>query len=285
MKKTNFIGIGAQKCASTWIYQVFSDHPQAFVSTPKELDFFSSYYDRGFQWYENHFSDAQNRHLAGEISPSYFFDSDAPARAYAYNPDFKVILNLRDPIERAFSNHLHDIRLAHFSGDDLSFEAGCRNNPMYIEQGHYKKFIENWLAFFPREALYVVLQEDVQREPDIATRRLYEFLAIDPKHKSTLAHHKANESYLPKSREKEAFYQKIGSALRSVGLDRLASLLRDSKVYQSIKNKNRLDIRKLVPPMRQETRDQLKVVYNEDVRYVAELLAREQLPWRNWQDS
>src|SRR5687767_9096163 len=132
-----FIGLGGQKCASTWLHVVFRDHADAYVSTPKELDFFSSFYDRGFQWYEAHFAAAEGRRAIGEISPSYLPDHDAPARAHAYNANLRIIVALRDPVERAYSNHLHDIRLGHYSGRDLSFETGLANNPMYLEQSRY----------------------------------------------------------------------------------------------------------------------------------------------------
>ena len=55
------IGIGAQKCASSWVHAALGVHPQIGVSEPKEVDFFSYYYDRGYQWYETHFAHAVAR--------------------------------------------------------------------------------------------------------------------------------------------------------------------------------------------------------------------------------
>ena len=84
--KPTFIGLGGQKCASSWLYTVFNDHPDAFVSTPKELNYFSAVYDRGHQWYESHFTGGAGRAAVGEISPSYLPDRDAPSRARAVQP-------------------------------------------------------------------------------------------------------------------------------------------------------------------------------------------------------
>ena len=81
MPKPTFIGIGAQKCASTWIYDILKDHPDVALSELKEVDFFSYKYDHGLQWYENNFSEAGTQSVIGEISPSYFHEPAVPARA------------------------------------------------------------------------------------------------------------------------------------------------------------------------------------------------------------
>jgi len=174
--KANFLGIGAQKCASTWIHRVLEDHPQVKVSTPKELDFFSYYYNHGFQWYERHFEESEPCLVRGEISTSYFYDWFAPERAAEYNPDFRLIVSLRDPVDRAYSNHLHEIRIGHYIGPDLGFEAGLAQNPMYIEQSRYWKQFQHWLQFFPKERFLVLIQEEIMADPTYAVHQLYEFL-------------------------------------------------------------------------------------------------------------
>ena len=80
MAKPNFVGIGAQKCASTWIYQILSDHPDVSLSTKKEIDFFSYRYHHGSLWYEKHFPDKPGATATGEVSPSYFHEPAVPSR-------------------------------------------------------------------------------------------------------------------------------------------------------------------------------------------------------------
>ena len=151
MVKPTFLGIGAQKCASSWIRNVLHDHPEVFVSHPREVDFFSYHYNRGYTWYERHFDHAGTAKAIGEISPSYFCDPLAPAWVREYKRDVKLILTLRDPIARAFSNHLHEIRMGHFRGADLRFEAGLESNPMYLFQSRYGTHLANWLREFPKD--------------------------------------------------------------------------------------------------------------------------------------
>ena len=153
--KPAFIGIGAQKCASTWLYNILADHPEVWLSEKKELDFFSYYYDYGFQWYERNFESDESL-VAGEVSPSYFHGKGVPKRVFEYDANLRLILFLRDPIERAISNHKHEVRIGHFRGSDLSFERGLKNNPSYISQGLYATHLEKWLEYFPKDWLLFV---------------------------------------------------------------------------------------------------------------------------------
>ena len=137
--KPNFIGIGAQKCASSWIYDILADHPQVCVSEKKELDFFSYHFHHGYNWYENHFSTIPEKQAVGEISPSYFHDPRSPQRAAQYNGELKILLTLRDPINRALSHHRHEVRMGTYMGPDFRFEAGLAQNPSYLDQGLYAK--------------------------------------------------------------------------------------------------------------------------------------------------
>jgi hypothetical protein len=277
-----FVGIGAQKCASTWVYTILQDHPQVSVSEPKELDFFSYNYERGFQWFERHFARNDRAPIIGEISPSYFHDLAAPSRLAAYRPDARIIVTLRDPVERAYSNHLHDIRIENYQGPDLSFEAGIANNPMYVEQSRYAVHLKRWLEYFPKEQLLVLLQEEIKEDPHGQAQFVYRFLGIDDLHVSAAAEKRANESYLPKSREKEQLMKKVGSIARSAGLGAGVELLRKVGVIDALKQSNRQSIRDVVPPIPNEMRQKLESLFAEEIAELAAMLGREELPWRTW---
>lgn len=280
-----FIGIGAQKCASTWVHAILQDHPQASVSDPKELDFFSYNYERGFQWFERHFPENGLALVKGEISPSYLHDLAAPARLSAYRPDTRILVTLRDPVERAYSNHLHDIRIQNFQGPDLSFEAGLANNPMYVEQSRYAAHLKRWMGFFPSEQILVLLQEEIKADPHGQARLVYRFLGIDEHHVSNSIEKRANESYLPKSRERERLMRKLGDAARTAGLGAGVDLLRRTGVIDMIKQSNRQNIRNVVPPISAETREKLEVTFLDETRELAAILGREKLPWKTWKST
>jgi hypothetical protein len=82
-------------------------------------------------------------------------------------------LSLRDPVERALSNHRHEVRVGHLAGADLSFETGLANNPMYVEQGLYATHLKNWMRHFPRADILVVLMEDIASDPLAVSKTVY----------------------------------------------------------------------------------------------------------------
>lgn len=165
MVQPTFIGLGAQKCASSWIHRVLGDHPEIFASEPKELDFFSHHYNRGYSWYEHCFEPGAGARARGEISPSYFCDPLAPTRVRDYDPALKLVLALRDPVSRAFSNHLHEIRKGFYHCPDLRFESGLARNPMYVFQSRYGSHLEAWTRAFPLSRILILVQEEIHTDP------------------------------------------------------------------------------------------------------------------------
>lgn len=281
--RPNFIGIGVQKCASTWLYRILEDHPDVFVSEPKELDFFSCHFVRGYQWYLEHFKNGIGYKAVGEISPSYFHCPDAPRRIRDFSESINIILTIRDPIERAYSQHLHCVRLGFVSGSDLSFESAVQTNPTYVDQSRYSKHIDNWLRVFSKDQICIFLLEDIKANPVAESQRLYRFLSIDEQHRSRYLKKKANVSQVVRSDRLEKVLRTLGRAGRRLGMRRLVEAVKHSAPVESFRQKNRINLREIVPPMREETVAALREAFEEDVCYVKELLNRDSLPWRHWQ--
>lgn len=278
---TQFIGIGAQKCASTWVYAVLREHPQIFHSEPKELDFFSHFYGRGSQWYARFFEKA-NHHLAvGENSPSYFHHPLAPERARRHNSDFKILVVLRDPIERAFSNHLHLIKAGYLKGPDFTFEYGLSNNPMYLEQSRYATHLSRWLSLFPREQVLVTLQEDIQSDPESAANQIYQFLEVGD-HALTSAGRRSNESRTAISPALESALALTSRGFRAIGLTRWLANSRTRQWVDQLRKVNTTDLREVVPPMSAETRSGLTSILRPEVEELSRLLNRSKFPWKHW---
>mgnify|MGYP001946212438 CR=1 FL=1 len=105
-------------------------------------------------------------------------------------------------------------------------------------------------------------------------RRVYEFLDIDPDYVSEFIGEKTNASYIPVSRASEERNRKIGEMMDRLGLQGIADGIRKSSWYQSLKNKNRLDVKELVPPMKSQTRAQLTEIFKSDMEQLAEILQR-----------
>jgi len=101
-----FLIIGPPKCASTSLHFYLGQHPEVFVSKDKEPHFFSDYYQRGIEFYENLFKDAGNAKAIGEATPAYSFLPFAMERIHTHYPEVKLIISFRNPVERAFSHWL-----------------------------------------------------------------------------------------------------------------------------------------------------------------------------------
>lgn len=280
--KINFIGVGGQKCASTWIYDILTDHPEVCLSHDKELDFFSSFWDRGYAWYRGKFDlDRAGEAVAvGEVSPSYLSDTDAAGRAAKYNKDMKVIVTLRYPVDRAYSNHKHNIRQGFVPGDDLSFEKSLAENPTYIEHGYYGKYLGNWLGHFPKEQIQVIFFEDIVGNPDRVAASVYRFLGVSDDFVSRNLRKKSNESVVVANVKVARLVDGIRNRVRSSRLFSwvwdLLYMLGLRAIYRAL---NMRDVDTAIPKMLPTTRDYLASVYRSDIELLESIVGR---PLANW---
>lgn len=164
----NFIIIGSQRCGTTSLYTYLAQHPQILTPIKKEMDFFSWHFERGIDWYLAHFPPMPpgEQFLTGEASPSYFDSREAPERLYSLFPEAKLIVLLRNPVDRAISQFY---RLTGLNWEARSLDRVISDeierlsqNPEYIigeepgnylARGRYIEFIKNWRAFFPQETV------------------------------------------------------------------------------------------------------------------------------------
>jgi len=281
--KYTFIGIGAQKCASTWLHQALRSHPQIGIDESKEPDFFSYTYGRGFEWYESANEGFAECKAIGEVSPSYFHHPEAPARAFRYDPNLRIIVSLRDPIERAYSNHLHLVRLGLIKGKDHTFEHGISNCPMYLHQSHYAVHVERWLSIFPRTSFLFVLQEDVAADPAGEMARLFNFLDVDPSAGRIPEKGRSNLSTVPKHAGLHRGLRSLGALAKNAGLKPLVESVKSAGFVRRLLERNAVDLRKIVPPLRQDTIETLQTEFKDDVAYVRRLLERDDLRWKHFQ--
>ncbi|MEZ2246631.1 MAG: tetratricopeptide repeat protein [Microcoleus sp.] len=193
VKVPNFIIIGSQRCGTTSLYTYLAQHPQILTPIKKEMDFFSWHFDRGIDWYLAHFPPmpAGEQFLTGEASPSYFDSLAAPERLYSAFPEVKLIVLLRNPVDRAISQFY---RLTELNWEGRSFDraisdeiARLAQNPAYIigeEPGNYLarsryiEFIKNWLAFFPKEQLLILKSEDFYASAATTVLQVLDFLDL-----------------------------------------------------------------------------------------------------------
>ena len=112
----DFVIIGAAKAATTWLSYNLSAHPEVLLPS-QELHYFSRFHGKSQDWYRAHFRDAQETQLIGEKSASYLADPATPLRLHGLMPRAKLIAQLRNPIERAYSDYCMHYRRGEVSRD------------------------------------------------------------------------------------------------------------------------------------------------------------------------
>ena len=192
----SFIGIGAQRCGTTWLYECLAAHPDVFVSTPKELYFFTKDYSRGLDWYEAQFSKKGSARAWGEITPGYFYRPKALRRMARDVPDAKLFVILRNPIERALSafDFFYE---SHYRGLDL--REAMSLDPSILEQGMYSESLDRLFSLYPQKNCLVIFYDDITASPDTLVAALYEFVGVDATFRPAMLTRRVNQAILPRT--------------------------------------------------------------------------------------
>lgn len=193
MKKNNFYIVGAPKAGTTSIYNYLKQHPSIFLPQLKELHYFSypevtnTYYNVPFisslQKYENYYSDALEEQIKGDISPSYLFNENSAQRIYEYNKDAKIIIFLRNPIERSISHYLMDIRIGYQKKSLLNI----LNNPKqfdlfykeYVRVSEYSAQIVRYQKYFSPKNILIIDFSELNRNIEEVLKKICFHLEID----------------------------------------------------------------------------------------------------------
>ncbi|RJF93643.1 sulfotransferase family protein [Sphingomonas cavernae] len=175
-----FIIIGAMKAATTWIAHQLRQHPGIFLPGP-EPHYFSTEFERGSQWYSGLFRAAGASQIVGEKSADYLSHPQAAQRIAAMLPDARLIVQLRNPVDRAYSDYCMLFRRGSVSGDPGRYlNPGTSENLRFLENGRYATHIARYLGNIPREQLKIILHDDVRGSPEQTLRDVSTHIGIEP---------------------------------------------------------------------------------------------------------
>jgi Sulfotransferase domain len=196
----DFIVIGAQKAGTTTLWQLLRDHPQLWLPETKEAPYFShsEVYARGWEAYLRRLeAPAESGVLRGTVTPHYmhgWHDADTrtvAARIARQLPDVRLVALLRDPIERARSQHAmaaargRERRGAGQALSELLHPEALRaarawpdDTNSYVVQGEYGRILGEYLSFFEQGALHIEQSANLAREPVQTVRRILRFLEV-----------------------------------------------------------------------------------------------------------
>jgi hypothetical protein len=224
----DFVIIGAQKAGTTSLMRYLQSHPDV-VSEPGvgEVHFFDNNWQRGEHYYRAHFPlrrTIERRHqhsghetVTGEKSPFYLFHPLVPERAHRIIPNVKLVVLLRNPVQRAASQHRMNTNMGI---ETLALKEAIEAEPAriepsfreisaggsftsglpaarfsYVSRGRYVEQLHRWLAFYPREQLLILRSEDLADDPETTFATTLEYLGLAPHRPEFVQHNRARRAY------------------------------------------------------------------------------------------
>ncbi len=169
-----FLGVGPPRTGTTWLHTALEGH----VDLPygvKETLYFTTFYDKGFDWYARHFRYATGERKVGEICP-YFFDTEVLDRIKPLMPNLKIICTLRDPVDRLYSMY-KALRYAGLARRG-TFEQTLAVWPSMAKGNRYAANLQNWYDYFGRENVLVTRYEELRSDPQQYLNRVTDFISI-----------------------------------------------------------------------------------------------------------
>lgn len=210
-----FLGVGVPKAGTTWIHDVLQTHPEVLMASRKEVHYFDGInFERGLAWYERFFASPEGSaaSVIGEFTPHYLYNPAVPARIRSVPSVERLILILRNPVDRAVSHYRYHQQVENYRG---SFEEFLVSYPRGLDWGRYATHLRPWLDEFDLGQFLILVYEDAVGDPDGTKRRLAECLGIDPAAFPAHAGRAAsNVSFLPRYRRAYAAAARQARLLR-----------------------------------------------------------------------
>jgi len=271
--KPNFLGIGAVRGGSTWLHEVLKSHPDFYLpSKRKEVQYFTRFYDKGPKFYESFFPEHQILKSGckwyGEITPGYLRDSMAPERIANLGSVEKLVLTVRNPIDRAFSHYCWHLRV---SGTEISFKRFYASSEgklksLALDNGMYAKNLKRYLEYFNQDQILILPFEQIVKSPAKIFEQLSSFFQV--KNEFRLVN-KVNSAIIPKNRKLFGKAHRLAQSLRKHNLDLIPNViitLGGKKVLSKSVSKSESPV--LLP----EDREDLACYFKEDVQELEAIL-------------
>jgi hypothetical protein len=282
LNRPNFFIVGAQKAGTTSLYNYLAQHPQIYMSPVKEPSYFAPEQCPAGSvpsWaaYLRHFAEVTDELAIGEATATYLWSETAARNIATRIPDAKIIISLRNPIERAFSQYLHMLTQGATRNsfrEQINMGLQCRNTPFsvlwpFLELGKYHEQIIRYFREFPRSQIHISYYDELEQMPAQVMRDLYSFLGVDANFVTDVTY-RHNQPRIPRLTTTAYFLKRWGAwrylrrlAPRSLG-PRMRSVMLRSRESLRIERADRAF---------------LAAYYREDVIQLSLLLDRDLTVW------
>jgi len=204
----DFIIAGVQKAGTTSLYHYLKEHPCIFLPLKQEVHYYDFMYQKGLLYYRSHFPTEFFKHLilklrgcfkTGECTPYYFVHPRVPQRIALENPEVKILVLFRDPIERTYSHYQHEFQKKR---EKLCFKEAleCEEKRLknektkltnsenyysynhhrysYLERSRYADQVRVWEKYFDRKQFLFISSEKLFSDPQCVMDKCYDFLEV-----------------------------------------------------------------------------------------------------------
>lgn len=177
-----FLGIGAQKAGTTWLYRQLSRHPRVRFPGGKEVHFWNERIEREpLDWYRNLFSPDPVL-VEGDVTPAYgILEPAVIQQIHDAFPDLRIIFIMRNPVARAWSSALMALGRAEMTLQDASEQwfLDHFHSQGSLLRGDYLRTLRNWQGVYGREKLLALFQDDIERDPVAVLQACCSFLDLE----------------------------------------------------------------------------------------------------------
>jgi len=283
----NFFIIGAPKAGTSSLYSYLKDVPRIYMSPIKEPRFFNKNIPKNSNLhvikdkkkYLHLFEKVTDEKIIGEASPSYLGDPDAPHLIHEVSPHAKILISLRDPVERLISDYFMFKRLGRMksSFENIFIKKECTNKEKDLANqrfkiGLYFENIKRYFDVFGRDQVKVIIFEEFVNDEKSTILEILKFLEIEPK----------LENFKPE------IHNPFGVARGSIAqyIFRSKQIKRITENLLSPKQRNLLREKILIKKqpkakINQEDKNQISSEYKNDVNKLKSFLGKD-LPWSNF---
>jgi len=297
MNRPNFFIVGAAKCGTTALSNYVSEHPNIYISKPKEPRFFAEEFQlpniKTWEQYLSLFEDADGKSAIGEASVHYLCSATAIEKIYHYKPDAKIIVMLRNPVDVVYSYHSQLV----FNQDEneVDFEKAWRlqdarqrgehlpplaKNPQALQYRRIGKLgsqVEKLLSFFSSKQVKIILFDDFQKSTKCVYEEVLSFLEVPSDNRSNFPRINANKKY------KNAWLARLTDKTPPVLLNGINGVkkaigVQTFGIVNAIRNMNYKEYQRypLTPTFRSELVDE----FHEEVIKLENILNRDLSHWK-----
>ncbi len=284
----NFFIVGAPKSGTSSLYEYLKSIPGIYMSTEKEPNYFSAVsvaknnllkpMDK--KRYLGLFKNVKNEKIIGEASPNYLADPEAAKLIHQVSPNAKILISLRNPIERVFSNYLMYKGVGRVSGsfreiieNEFKNEFDYGDVRLKLHTGKYYADVKRYLETFGNNNVKIIIFEEFFEAPKNSFNEILKFL-----HLSYLLDDFENIQHNPHSSINGKFLQTIWSNKNVQNLVKSGIIPMSTRKFL----RNKLFLKKQTKPkLPEDARKILEKFYYDDVQKLKNLLGRE-LPWQGF---